>query len=417
MPKKVAKEIIRLQSRFLWNGKAGKGYPALVKWDIIQRPKKQGGLGVGDLMIKNAALLFKWWWRFACEEGAMWRRVIQSIHEEEQVLLPTKDRVSLPGPWKDIKQIARKETPITKAFFENLSVKIGVDSKVRFWLDIWTNNKPLKEIFPSLFAISTQQKEIISNMGWFEGNMWRWTLSWSRAPSAEEQHQMMSLQDLLQQQQPDRDMRDQLQWCGKPILATKSLADTASQLSLRNVAVDHLAPTVWMNIAPPKVELMVWLALLGKLNTKDMLAKKQIIPQESNLCTFCSLNGETCDHLLANWSVVWQVWCNIGIGLGLRQMQQQQTFRQWYEWWLAQAKVIKNRGRKKMFLVSFFAITWSIWNKRNLMVFQNQEFEHHSFCHTVKWKVALWLKEGKENMPYSHEDIVRHFNDIPVLFP
>jgi len=85
MPKKVAKEIIRLQSRFLWNGKAGRGYSALVKWDVIQRPKKQGGLGVGDPMIKNAALLFKWWWRFACEEGAMWRRVIQSIHEEEQL--------------------------------------------------------------------------------------------------------------------------------------------------------------------------------------------------------------------------------------------------------------------------------------------------------------------------------------------
>jgi len=208
-----------------------------------------------------------------------------------------------------------------------------------------------------------------------------------------------------------------LQWCGKPVFATKSLAATAYHLSLGNVAVDHLAPTVWMNIAPLKVELMVWLALLGRLNTKDMLAKKKIIPQECNLCTFCSLNDETCDHLLVQCSVVWKVWCNIGQGLGLRQMQQQPTFRQLYEWWLDKANSIQNRCRKKMLLVSFFTVTWSIWNKRNLMVFQNQEFEHHTFCHTVRWKVALWLKEGKESMPYSIEDIVRHFNDIPVLFP
>ena len=30
-----------------------------MSWDIMQKPKDMGGLGVGDLIIKNAALLFK----------------------------------------------------------------------------------------------------------------------------------------------------------------------------------------------------------------------------------------------------------------------------------------------------------------------------------------------------------------------
>jgi len=87
---------------------------------VVQRPKKQGGLGVGDPMIKNAALLFKRWWRFACEEGAIWRRVVHSLYEEDQILLPTKNAASLPGPWRDINQIAWKETPTSKAFFEHI---------------------------------------------------------------------------------------------------------------------------------------------------------------------------------------------------------------------------------------------------------------------------------------------------------
>jgi len=43
---------------------------ALVRWEILQRPKAKGGLGIDDLMVKNAAMLFKWWWRYGCEEGA-----------------------------------------------------------------------------------------------------------------------------------------------------------------------------------------------------------------------------------------------------------------------------------------------------------------------------------------------------------
>ncbi|XP_016206444.1 uncharacterized protein LOC107646803 [Arachis ipaensis] len=31
------------------------------KWSTIQKPKKHGRLGVGDMAMKNAAMLFKWW--------------------------------------------------------------------------------------------------------------------------------------------------------------------------------------------------------------------------------------------------------------------------------------------------------------------------------------------------------------------
>ncbi|XP_015948915.1 uncharacterized protein LOC107473843 [Arachis duranensis] len=64
LPKAVAEKLISLQRRFLWNKDDGSNGMALVKWDVVQAPKKLGRLGVRDAMVRNTAMLFKWWWRF-----------------------------------------------------------------------------------------------------------------------------------------------------------------------------------------------------------------------------------------------------------------------------------------------------------------------------------------------------------------
>jgi len=99
---------------------------------VVQRPKTQGGLGVGDLLMKNAALLFKWRWRYACEEGALWRRVVQSLYEEDQGILVGNNIPTINGPWRAIKKLAAEELPVTQAFFKALELKIWEDSTILF---------------------------------------------------------------------------------------------------------------------------------------------------------------------------------------------------------------------------------------------------------------------------------------------
>ncbi|XP_016164319.1 uncharacterized protein LOC107606819 [Arachis ipaensis] len=53
---------------------------ALVKWEVIQAPKRLGGLGVGDAVVCNTALLFKWWWQFSKEECPLWKKVVYSCN-------------------------------------------------------------------------------------------------------------------------------------------------------------------------------------------------------------------------------------------------------------------------------------------------------------------------------------------------
>ncbi|XP_057739706.1 uncharacterized protein LOC130956720 [Arachis stenosperma] len=50
MPIAVVKKIISLQRRFFWGKDDGRPGLALVKWEMIQAPKKLGGLGVEDAM-------------------------------------------------------------------------------------------------------------------------------------------------------------------------------------------------------------------------------------------------------------------------------------------------------------------------------------------------------------------------------
>ncbi|XP_057734380.1 uncharacterized protein LOC130949758 [Arachis stenosperma] len=68
MPKAVAEKLIFLYRRFLWDKEDGRFGMAMVRWEVVQAPRKLGGLGVGDAMVRNTALLFKWWWCFSKED-------------------------------------------------------------------------------------------------------------------------------------------------------------------------------------------------------------------------------------------------------------------------------------------------------------------------------------------------------------
>lgn len=48
----------------------------------------------------------------------------------------------VPGPWKEINNPAREESPIKDAFLQNLSLKLGDRPTVRFWETPWVQTIP-----------------------------------------------------------------------------------------------------------------------------------------------------------------------------------------------------------------------------------------------------------------------------------
>ena len=72
----VAKRIEKIQRGFLWGGMNNDFKYHIVKWDKVCSPIDEGGLGIMNMRRFNQALLGKWLWRFAYEEGAWWRSVL-----------------------------------------------------------------------------------------------------------------------------------------------------------------------------------------------------------------------------------------------------------------------------------------------------------------------------------------------------
>jgi len=114
-------------------------------------------------------------------------------------------------------------------------------------------------------------------MGWFEGGVWRWTLSWKRQLSTVELQHTTELCNLLQQYPPARSKNHSVLWCKKDEFSSNKLLHKVDKVMSQTAEVDCLVSSVWINLAPPKVKFFLWLALLGKLNTKHMLLRKGII--------------------------------------------------------------------------------------------------------------------------------------------
>ena len=70
------------------------------------------------------------------------------------------------------------------------------------------------------------------------------------------------------------------------------------------------AKMVWKGLAPPRVELLVWFILLGRLNTKDRLCRFNYIVAEDSLCVFCTNDQETISHLFFTCPFAWRFWHN-----------------------------------------------------------------------------------------------------------
>lgn len=80
IPYKLVKQIISLQTKFLWGKGEGENPLASVKWSMLEAPNSIGGLGFKNLKVKNLELLAKWWWKFSTQNKCLWKNVVKSTN-------------------------------------------------------------------------------------------------------------------------------------------------------------------------------------------------------------------------------------------------------------------------------------------------------------------------------------------------
>lgn len=77
LPKTVTHELDKQRRTFFWQGGSSKKKYMLLKWDVIYKSKKKGGLGIKDSRKMNISLMCKWWWRLENEKG-LWQDIVKA---------------------------------------------------------------------------------------------------------------------------------------------------------------------------------------------------------------------------------------------------------------------------------------------------------------------------------------------------
>jgi hypothetical protein len=81
-PVQVWKIIKRIQREFLWGSRGGRKRMNWVKWEIVCKPKRLGGLEVRVLRVVNISLMTKWRWRLLNGGHSLWQEVIKCKYGE-----------------------------------------------------------------------------------------------------------------------------------------------------------------------------------------------------------------------------------------------------------------------------------------------------------------------------------------------
>lgn len=148
-------------------------------WHLIERPKILRGLGLGDIQLKNLALLAKWAWRFLKDPHPLWRRLVQEKYKYGPMFsaldlqIPTHG-----GAWRNLCK-ALLSHPQSKAMIKSkIRKQVGNGMNSFFWHDSWLTDSPLKYFSPRLYLLSNSKNALVASMCLWDGRNWSWTLDW-----------------------------------------------------------------------------------------------------------------------------------------------------------------------------------------------------------------------------------------------
>jgi hypothetical protein len=198
MPAKVWKEVVKIQRNFLWSGLDKKTKICWVKWDLVTKPKDEGGLGVRDLRRVNLSLLANWQWRFLDPSQSGWKALLiakYGVHLASDHIQQLNDDVRRASTWwKDICNLQGD-----RRWFEQATAKkVGDGGSTSLWCDSWLGNFSLRDRFPRLYSISNMKEVKVADSGYWENNIWSWPLRWRRSLFVWEKELRSELMGVLQ---------------------------------------------------------------------------------------------------------------------------------------------------------------------------------------------------------------------------
>ena len=81
-----------IRANFLWQGAEDKFKYHMAKWEMVCRPKDQGGLGIINTRIMNDCLMVKWIWKIFQEPDELWFKFLKAKYMGEGGFFESKTK-------------------------------------------------------------------------------------------------------------------------------------------------------------------------------------------------------------------------------------------------------------------------------------------------------------------------------------
>lgn len=191
------------------------------------------------------------------------------------------------------------------------------------------------------------------------------------------------------------------------VYPTKSIGDIAAATSAPILPL-NITKSIQDKGVPPRAQLTLWFANLGRLKTGDLLVDKGIIDAHHALCPFCRLVLESNSHILFTCQFSWGAWMMIFDWSGIRGVlhsRYEDFVIHWRGLWVG-------RKWKRLCKLILSCMIWSIWYERNKAKFEATTHDLHKFAYVLKIRIGIQAKEILGMVGFSPQDFTNNLKAV-----
>jgi hypothetical protein len=283
----------------LWRGSDFRriGYN-LAAWNLVMKPKDKGGLGIINLTLQNDALLLKQLDKFYNKANIQWVNLIWEKYYPDGVPHLRREKGSF--WWKDILRLHIKYRGIA----------ICTPNKgdtVSFWddliLDVIHSEK-----FPNLFHFSMDPAISLRKIRTADS-----LINHFRIPMSRQAHnEFLELQEELLSMHP---VQFEAKDCWSFIWGHEKYSSSKFyHYHFASIIPPRTVTWIWKAKCVPKIKFFAWLLLNDRLNTRNMLRRRNKFLEEGYCCVLCQDHmEETIEHLFFDCPSATSRWFMLGL--------------------------------------------------------------------------------------------------------
>lgn len=242
---------------------------------------------------------------------------------------------------------------------QNITMQNNVLSGHCFWFDWWTDLGPLITVFGNRgrrdLRIPTDSHACTAALNG------EWRLPAARSEEAE------TLQVVLSTMQPPSDSRgkDGFLWCSRQRSFKHKFSSKTTWNFIREPApLVSWSKLVWFKHIP-RCSFVCWMAMLNRLPTKDRLISwGMTVPP---VCSLCSLNPESHDHLFFSCPYSVAVWTHFSGWMFSIPPVSLASVAHITE----QAHIVSRSGAQSIIKLLMQVVIYNLWKERNHRIFRH----------------------------------------------